>query len=115
MNPFFETLATTCVSSSHRNVRNYCKHQNEVRFLILVYLRTTPAVCLERMHNRGRSEESTVDINYLEELHKAHEDWLRSPSFYGRPPVMVVDADGTVDDIVKTTAQNFESFHLGTW
>lgn len=42
----------------------------------LVYLRTTPEVVYERMKVRGRSEESTVDLGYLKQLHDLHEDWL---------------------------------------
>lgn len=42
----------------------------------LVYLRTTPEVVYERMKARGRSEETSVSLDYLKQLHDLHEDWL---------------------------------------
>jgi len=41
-----------------------------------IYLRTAPEVCLERMHRRGRSEENGIGIDYLNKIHKLHEEWL---------------------------------------
>ncbi len=41
-----------------------------------IYLKTDPKVCYERMVKRDRSEESAVPLDYLELLHKKHEDWL---------------------------------------
>lgn len=41
-----------------------------------IYLRTAPEVCLERMHRRARSEEASVGLDYLNKIHKLHEDWL---------------------------------------
>eukprot|EP01083_Nonionella_stella_P006369 18487_1 len=41
-----------------------------------IYLRTTPSACLERLHKRGRQEETKVEIEYLNALHERHEEWL---------------------------------------
>ena len=41
-----------------------------------IYLRADPRTCLARMMGRARSEESMVSIDYLENLHQKHEDWL---------------------------------------
>ena len=54
-----------------------CKWFNDLRlFSLLVYLRTTPEVVYERMKVRGRSEEDSVSLDYLKQLHDLHEDWL---------------------------------------
>lgn len=42
----------------------------------IIYLRTTPDICHERISKRARSEESDIPFSYLELLHKRHEEWL---------------------------------------
>lgn len=44
--------------------------------LFLVYLRTSLAVAYNRMLQRARSEEATVSMAYITELHELHESWL---------------------------------------
>ena len=41
-----------------------------------VYLRASPETCLKRMHVRNRSEESGVSLEYLQQLHRNHEEWF---------------------------------------
>jgi len=41
-----------------------------------IYLKTDPTVCHNRILKRSRCEESGISIEYLESLHKRHEDWL---------------------------------------
>ena len=38
-------------------------------------------VCYERLQKRGRPEESTVTLEYLQHLHHRHEEWLTNKSF----------------------------------
>eukprot|EP01138_Halocafeteria_seosinensis_P015335 gb/GECG01015651.1/.p1 GENE.gb/GECG01015651.1/~~gb/GECG01015651.1/.p1 ORF type:complete len:508 (+),score=57.72 gb/GECG01015651.1/:1-1524(+) len=61
----------------------------------LVYLRTSPQTCLGRLQKRARSEESSVGIEYLTQLHRRHEDWLieRKVGKDHKLPILVVDAD----------------------
>ena len=42
----------------------------------IIYLRTTPSIAMERLLQRKRHEERNVTLEYLEELHKLHEEWL---------------------------------------
>lgn len=73
---------------------------------LVVYLRTSPATAWDRVRRRARSEEAVIPIEYLEELHGLHEDWLvRQPAAFPRPaPVLVVDAD---QDIYEKDADLF--------
>lgn len=57
---------------------------------LIIYLRTSPQVALERLRRRGRPEEQTIDLGYLEALHKEHELWL---SEHSSCPVLWLDGD----------------------
>jgi deoxyadenosine/deoxycytidine kinase len=63
----------------------------------VIYLRATPTTCVERIKSRNRSGEESIGLDYISQLHSAHEDWLMqavdlapSPS---ELPVVVVDGD----------------------
>lgn len=56
---------------------------------IIVYLRTTPEVCYERMKRRAREEEAGVPIDYLRRIHDKHEMLAAAMSRYTR--LLVVD------------------------
>jgi deoxyadenosine/deoxycytidine kinase len=57
----------------------------------IIYLRAEPQVCLERMHKRDRTEESTVSLDYLTNIHEKHEAWLNKEKMYGDVPIYVID------------------------
>ena len=42
----------------------------------LIYIQTTPEVCLERVGIRSRSGEENIPLTYLESCHNYHENWL---------------------------------------
>lgn len=43
-----------------------------------IYLRTSPSVCLQRLHKRARGEEGSIPLEYLQQLHTRHEEWCSS-------------------------------------
>jgi len=53
----------------------------------IIYLKCQPETCYNRMKNRSRSEEDTVPLNYLTQLHQYHEDWLNHTNI----PVLILD------------------------
>lgn len=57
----------------------------------IIYLRAEPEICFERVHKRDRSEEATVSIEYLKNIHDKHEDWLNTDKMYGDIPIYVID------------------------
>ncbi len=66
----------------------------------IIYLRTKPETCYNRLQKRARSEESGVSLDYLQSLHQRHEDWLidAKPSLDLHPslkgtPILVIDTD----------------------
>lgn len=45
----------------------------------IIYLRTSPETCYKRMQQRNRHGEEGVKLEYLQELHEQHENWLWQP------------------------------------
>lgn len=59
----------------------------------LVYMRTTPSTCMARLTSRARKEESNISMQYLEQLHECHEDWLLPLGTTSRDTAVTSDAD----------------------
>lgn len=53
---------------------------------MVIYLRTSPQVCHERIKRRLRAEETCIPIEYLEGLHRVHDDRFLATS-------VVIDRD----------------------
>lgn len=69
---------------------------------LIVYLRTDPKVLHERIISRGRKEESSISLEYLEKLHQLHEKWLYEKSAFHCPaPVRVLDANQDLKQITE--------------
>lgn len=54
----------------------------------IIYLRARSGVCMHRCKSRARDEETSLDLEYLEEMEARHEEWLR-----GRENVLIIDAE----------------------
>ena len=52
-------------------VKNLAKKINGI-----IYLQTTPEMCLKRTKKRARHGEEGIAIEYLNQLHNLHENWL---------------------------------------
>uniref|UniRef100_A0A1A9VXT8 Deoxynucleoside kinase domain-containing protein n=1 Tax=Glossina austeni TaxID=7395 RepID=A0A1A9VXT8_GLOAU len=71
-----------------------------IRTDLIVYLRTSPDVVYKRIQRRARPEETCIPLNYLEELHDLHENWLIENQGYNSK-VIVLNA-------------NLDLTHIGT-
>ncbi|XP_062519975.1 thymidine kinase 2, mitochondrial-like [Corticium candelabrum] len=63
---------------------------------LIVYLQTSPEVCLQRLKERQRGEETGITLDYLQSLHDRHEEWLSNPDNHGwhsNKPVLILDGD----------------------
>ena len=60
----------------------------------IIYLRTDPLKCLERIHERARYEETSVNLNYLNEIHNYHEEWLKE---WNQTPLLTIDNNNDND------------------
>ena len=71
----------------------------------IVYLRTDPTVSFERIARRGRPEEKNVPLEYIEQLHQLHEDWLFNKTTFQPLPAPVKIYD--VSEDLSSLSQKF--------
>jgi len=77
----------------------------DCRIAGIIYITCSPNKCVERISIRNRQGEEGIPIEYLKQLHKAHEDWVNNTDI----PVFKVDTenqDFTQDDV----SHIFETF-----
>ena len=43
-----------------------------------IYVQTSPEICAERIHGRGRKGENSIPLIYLKDLHRLHDRWLEN-------------------------------------
>lgn len=76
---------------------------------LIVYLRTSPETCYERLRRRSREEEKLVPLEYLESIHRLHEDWLIRRTPAAPPaPVLVIPADHDLPQMLHKFEENRE-------
>jgi len=66
----------------------YQKYVNNMISWKYIYLHCNPLISFERIKKRGREEEKNINLEYLEKLHKYHEEWLLNT-----PGVLIIDCD----------------------
>ena len=69
----------------------------------IIYMKTPPEVCYERVISRGRQGES-IPLEYLQDCHKYHEDWLAN-----EPNENVIEnpCDNCIDKLLSSGANKF--------
>ena len=65
----------------------------------IVYLRTDPKSCYDRMKKRNRTEEDNVTLEYLKKIHDYHEELLIHNQQLLPCPVIVMNANKTVEEV----------------
>jgi deoxyadenosine/deoxycytidine kinase len=70
-------------------------YPSHLRIDRVIYLRTDPEKCFERIKTRNRPEESQISIEYLKSLHEAHEKWIQNLQENGRGDTEVSILDVT--------------------
>ncbi len=72
----------------------------------IIYLKTPAEECFNRLQLRGRSEEQSITLAYLQQLEACHDEWLLIPEVAGHP-VIVLDGtqSWTAEAVQKQVAQ----------
>lgn len=83
---------------------NWLSNEFDVKPDGYIYLRVQPNICLERINKRNRQEESGIPIDYLENIHIKHDDWLLNEK---KVPVLVLDWNCSFDNNVKDVIERF--------
>jgi deoxyadenosine/deoxycytidine kinase len=69
----------------------------------IIYIKSSPGVCLERVMHRNRQGEQSIPLEYLTECHKYHEEWINS----SQTRTLTLDGNvqinlESVNDFIKT-------------
>ncbi|XP_073439065.1 thymidine kinase 2, mitochondrial isoform X1 [Dendrobates tinctorius] len=74
---------------------------------LIVYLRTSPETCYQRLKMRCREEERVIPLEYLSAIHRLYEEWLIDRSSFPVPaPVLVIDADKNMEEMIQHYEEN---------
>ncbi|KAK1330471.1 hypothetical protein QTO34_010660 [Cnephaeus nilssonii] len=74
---------------------------------LIVYLRTTPETCYQRLKMRCRDEEKVIPLEYLDAIHHLYEEWLiKGDLFPIVAPVLVIEADHDMQKMLELFEQN---------
>lgn len=96
-----------------RDFLNYKNHFETLRPLlrmpdVIINLETSIDTVVQRIHDRGRPSEQTIDREYLEKLTALFDDWTNSV----KDKTKVIDLDWTtfqpVEDVVKEIERQLE-------
>lgn len=104
-----EDISLDLIGEELRNfiIRNLLNKYFFQIYYFSVYLRSTPDIVYERVKRRARPEEDGLTLKYLQQLHESHERWLMSDDErFNTIPVLVLDADKTIDEVVEQYKQN---------
>ncbi|XP_043754600.1 thymidine kinase 2, mitochondrial isoform X5 [Cervus elaphus] len=79
----------------------------DVSIDLIVYLRTTPETCYQRLKMRCREEEKVIPLEYLDAIHHLYEEWLIKGSLFPvAAPVLVIEADHNMQKMLELFEQN---------
>jgi deoxyadenosine/deoxycytidine kinase len=79
-----------------------------------IYLRSDPAKCLQRIMKRGRDSEEQIPLEYLESLHKYHENAYMSGVTNGLPIIVVDVENKSVCQIAHEVWQALQFLGMGS-
>jgi len=78
----------------------------------VVYLRSTPSVCMQRLQSRSRDNEQTIELQYLSQIHSEYDN-----AYYNCPvsSVIVVDADEDEEFVYDQVKKHMKQFSLNMY
>jgi deoxyadenosine kinase len=103
---------------NQRDYDTYLGHFNVMkRYLVypdvLIYLRVSPGISMQRIQKRGRGAEKGVTLDYMEKLHQGYESFIAEMDHYTR--ILILDWNEyrepvQVAEMVKAKAEEKREF-----
>ena len=92
--------------------QTYCKIQNEIPLPdVIIFLRTSSDVLLERIKMRGRDYEKNIERSYLEIINKCYEDYVEMMhTKFGVEVVIIETSDQSKIQIGQNVSRAIQSF-----
>jgi deoxyadenosine/deoxycytidine kinase len=89
----------------HAQYRRFCTPKTDAD--LILYLRTNPRSCFNRLNERNREGEEDVSLDYLTHLHTSHEEWVLCSPFR----VVTINAEDPIHVVQqKATAAIYRAF-----
>jgi thymidylate kinase len=73
----------------------------------IIYVKTDPSICLERIKQRSRNGESTISLDYLEKCHVYHENMMESNK---EIPRLELDGNQDISIVLEMWKQRIQAF-----
>lgn len=109
LNSAFKIFSINCMETQKLEaiefdiLREYYKfNSKKYKYDMIIYLRTSPEICFERLKKRNRIEENSITLEFLKEIHKLHDEWLKY-----KTNIITIDV---TDDLCKLRVKYFECF-----
>jgi len=84
----------------YNNWHDWLTKSQDLKSDAYIYLRTSPKIAHERLKSRNRKEEIKISIEYIEEIHQRHEEWL----YKRNENILVLDGN------IKNNVERLENF-----
>ena len=69
---------------------------------MIIYIRTSPTICYERIKKRNRVGEHDISLDYLTKCHNKHDEWIKQTS----TPVITIDGNDSIE-IIQSKVNEF--------
>lgn len=70
----------------------------------VLYLRCQPFICKQRLDSRARSEEQSVSLQYLTQIHDRHDEWLLNEE-----NAIIIDCSKDVKSVMNNITANLRT------
>jgi deoxyadenosine/deoxycytidine kinase len=73
----------------------------------IIYVKTDPSICLDRIKQRSRDGESTISLDYLQKCHVYHENMMESNK---EIPRLDLDGNQDISIVLEMWKQKIQAF-----
>lgn len=73
----------------YKDMFNFINKRFKYKPYVMIYLKTEPKTCDQRIKKRARKEEKTIPLEYLKQIHNKHEEWLMDKDWH--VPVITIE------------------------